>query len=224
MIVVVLVVVVVVAGVAYAFVFAGSSSPGAKTTSSTLTIGTATSNVPATTVTIGGSTSSATELTYYTGTFNYSLPTGPSGVRSLPNGSAQYYNSTEVASGTFTFFIAASNYSGRGTGQGTITITTEGFCTGSQTIHYTFIVPDATTLLGKNITVFFSAEVPANYTVPLTCTGSMAGANTANNPWPYLAEYPGEFTVQLASLPTSELLHGTPSATFTWGFSIRESD
>lgn len=221
--VVVLVVVIAVAGVAYVFVFASSSSAGAKTTTSTLSTGKATSSVPITTVTVGSLTSGATGLTYYGGSFNYSLPTGPSGVRSSTNGTAQYYNSTEVATGSFTFFIAANNFSGRGTGQGTITITTRGFCTGSQTIQYTFVVPDALALPGGNITVFFSEENPANYSVPLTCTGSMAAASTANNPWPYLSEYPGEFTVPLASLPVSEMFHGTPSANFAWGYSLKES-
>jgi len=223
MLVVVLVVVVAVAGVTYVFLFASSGSSGAKTTTSTLSIGTATSNLPTTTMTIGSSTTGTTGLTHYSGSFNYSIPTGPSGVRSLPNGTAQYYNSTEAASGTFTFFIAADNFSGSGTGHGVITITTRGFCAGSQTIPYTFIVPDATTVLGGNITVFFSSPVPANYTVPLTCTGSMTGASTANNPWSYLPEYPGEFTIPLASLPASEVFHGTPSTIWWWGYSIKQT-
>ena len=204
-----------VAGGAYFFAFASPGSSGAKTTSTSTTVHTTSAKSVTSTTSMG--------LTYYTGSFNYSLATGPSGVRSFPNGTAQYYNSTEVGSGTFKFFIAAANYSGSGTGQGTITITTQGFCAGSQTIHYTFLVPDATTILDGNITVFFSGEVPANYTVPLTCTGSMASAYTANNPWPYLPEYPGEFSIPLASVPTSEIFHGTPSASFTWGFSITES-
>jgi hypothetical protein len=223
LLVVVLVVVIAVAGVAYVFVFASPSSPGAETTTSTLSVGTATSNPPTTTVTIGSSTTGTTGLTYYSGSFNYVIPTGPSGVRSLPNGTAQYYNSTEAASGTFVFFIAANNFSGSGTGQGTITVTTRGFCTGSETIPYTFIIPDATTVLSGNITVFFSGQKPVNYSVPLTCTGSMAGVSSANNPWPYLPEYPGEFTVPLASLPASEVFHGTPSISFTWGYSIKQA-
>jgi hypothetical protein len=223
LLVVVFVVVVAVAGVAYVFVFASPSSPGAKTTTSTLRIGTTTSGAPTTTVTVGSLSTGTTGLTYYSGSFNYNIPAGPSGVRSLPNGTAQYYNSTEAASGTFTFFIAADNFSGRGTGHGTITITTRGFCTGSQTIPYTFIVPDATTVLNGNLTVFFANPVPANYSVPLTCTGSMTGVSTANNPWSYLAEYPGEFSISLASLPASEVFHGTPSAIFTWGYSIKQA-
>ena len=104
-------------------------------------------------------------------------------------------------------------------------MTTVGFCTGSQTIHYSFSIPDATTLLGGNLTVFFSQENPANYSVPLTCTGDMTGVSTAtNNPWPYLPEYPGEITVSLSSLPTSELFHGTPSTTQTWGYTLREGN
>jgi hypothetical protein len=132
------------------------------------------------------------------------------------------YNSTQTASGTFSFFIAPLNDSGSGSGHGTITVATRGFCSGSDTISYTFLVPDATTLEGNNLTVFFSDPVPGNYTVPLTCTGPMDGVSTAtNDPGPFLPEYPGELSVALSSLPASVIIqagHG-----ITYGFSVKET-
>ena len=162
--------------------------------------------------------SQGTAVNTYSGSFNYSIPTGPSGVRSLSNGTAQYYNSTEEASGTFSFFISSLNESGSGSGKGTLTIVTKGFCTATYMLPYTFKVPDATLILKGNLTVFFSSEAPVNYTVPLTCTGPMAGASQVNNPWSYLPEYPGEFSV--ATVPVSVVQH---TGDFTWGFSVEET-
>jgi hypothetical protein len=155
-------------------------------------------------------------VTIYSGTFNFTLPLdGPSGVRTFSNGTVQYYNSTQVGSGTFSFFIAALNESGSGSGQGTLTLTTRGFCSGTVTFPYTFKVTDATLPLKGNLTVAFGMELPVNYTVPLTCTGSLSGATQVNNPWPYLPEFPGEFSV--ATVPASVIGH---SGNFTWGYSV----
>ncbi len=225
LIVIIIVIVIVIASVgAY---YALSSSKVASTTSIASSTGSSISTTKSTSTVVsktGSSTTTETGLTYYSGTFNYSIPVGPSGVRSLPNGSAQYYNSVQTASGSFTFFIAADNFSGSGTGHGTYTITTTGFCTGSQTFPYTFTIPDVTTALQGNVTIFFANPAPANYSVSLTCTGNMAGVSTAtNNPGPYLAVYPNELSIPLASLPTSEVLHGNPSTTFVWGYSLKET-
>jgi hypothetical protein len=229
LIVIIIVVVIAIASVASYYALSSSnaaSKSGVSSTGSSISTRTSTSTLILTTAdsSKSGSSTSSTALTYYTGSFNYSVPDGPSGVRSLPNGTTQYYNSTQVASGTFTFSIAASNSSGSGTGKGTYTMTTRGFCTGSETFPYTFTIPDATTLLGGNLTIFFGPTVPGNYSVVLSCTGNMAGVSTAtNNPGPYMAEYPGEITIPLASLPTSEVFHGTPSADFVWGYSLKET-
>lgn len=228
-VIIVVIVIVAVASVAALYVLTSRVTPtkSSDVTSTSALISTTKSTSIATLRTSStklGIPTGSTGLTYYSGSFNYSIPLGPSGVRSLPNGTAQYYNSTEAASGTFTFFVAADNYSGSGTGHGTITVATRGFCTGSATIPYTFIVPDATTILGGNITVFFANPSPGNYTVPLTCTGDMTGVSTAtNNPHSFLPVYPNELTIPLASLPTSEIFHGSPSKIFTWGYSVRET-
>jgi len=111
----------------------------------------------------------------------------------------QLYSSVQVGTGSFTFFIAASNSSGHGVGTGTLVVTTTGFCSGRATVPYTFTIPDATTLLGNNITVFIGDATPGNFTVPLTCTGPMTGVSTAtNDPAPFLAIYPNELTVATA--------------------------
>ena len=226
-VVIVIVLVIIVASVAAYYVLspkAASTSVVSSTGSSISTTDTSTVATTTSSLTKSASSSTSTGLTYYSGSFNYTIPIGPSGVRSLPNGTAQYYNSTQMASGTFTLFIAADNFSGSGTGRGTYTVTTRGFCTGSETFPYTFTIPDATTILGGNITIFFSSPVPSNYSVPLTCTGDMTGVSTAtNNPGPYLPVYPNEITIPLASLPTSKIFHGTPSAIFVWSYSLKES-
>ena len=173
-------------------------------------------------VTVSRSATTQSGLKTYSGTFNYSIVVGPSGVRSFSNGTIQVYNSTQTASGTFTLFIAPLNGSGSGSGHGTITVATHGFCTGTDTISYSFLVPDATTLLGNNLTVFFSNPEPGNYSVPLTCTGPMSGVSTAtNDPGPFLPEYPGELTIALSSLPASVIVH--PGVGVTYGFSVKET-
>lgn len=201
------------------------SSTSSATTTSSSTIASTTKSSQASSTSSTSTTSTSTNVTYYSGAFNFTLVLlGPSGVRSLPNGSAQYYNSTQVGSGTFTFGLAAGGLTGSGSGNGTFTITTQGFCTGSETIHYTFAITDVTTLLGNNMTIFFGNPTPANYTVPLTCTGDMTGVSTAtNNPGPYLAVYPNEWTIPLTSLPLSEVFHGTPAADQVWWESLKET-
>ncbi|MGA2663655.1 MAG: hypothetical protein ABSF83_01750 [Nitrososphaerales archaeon] len=230
MIVIIIVVVLAIASAAAYYALSSSkvasTTSGASNTGSPVSTTTSRSTVALTTAssTKSGSSSGSAGLTYYAGSFNFSVPEGPSGVRSLSNGSAQYYNSVQTASGTFTFFIAADNLSGSGSGRGTYTMTTTGFCTGSETFPYTFSIPDATTALAGNLTIFFSNPVPGNYSVSLTCTGDMAGVSTAtNDPGPFLPVYPGEFTIPLASLPTSELFHGTSSTDFVWGYSLKET-
>jgi len=126
----------------------------------------------------------------------------------LSNNTVQTYGSVEVGTGSFTFFVAASNSSGSGVGHGTLVVTTSGFCSGRTTVPYTFTIPDATTLLGGNITVFIGDPTPGNFTVPLTCTGPMAGVSTAtNNPAPFLATYPNELSV--AAVPSTVNQHLT---------------
>jgi hypothetical protein len=173
--------------------------PATTTTVSTLSTGSPSAHVissPGASSVHVGSSSAASGITTYGGTFNFTIPEGPSGVRSMSNGSLQIYNTTQAASGSFSFFVDASNESGSGTGHGTLTATTSGFCSGSTTVRYTFIVPDATTILGGNLTVFFSDPVPGNFSVQLSCTGDMAGVSTTtNNPSPFLPVYPNEINV-----------------------------
>lgn len=227
LIVVIIVILLVIASVgAY---YALSSSKATSTTSFASSSGTSVTTTTSTTTIQGFDTtsytsSSQTGVTYYSGTYNFSLPEGPSGVRSLPNGSAQYYNSVQTASGTFTFSIGAGGLSGSGSGHGTFTMTTTGFCSGSDTFPYTFTIPDVVTFLGGNLTIFFANPTPGNYTVSLSCTGDMTGVSTAtNDPGPFLPVYPNEITIPLASLPFSGVFYGTPSTTFVWGYSVEET-
>jgi hypothetical protein len=233
-IIIVIIVIVLVASVGAFYALSSGGSHSTTTLATTPSFTTATSSSHSSTVTPSSSSSTKTVVSSsqatatqsgmhtYSGTFNYSIPVGPSGVRSFSNDTVQVYNSTMTASGTFTFFIAPLNESGSGSGHGTITVATHGFCSGSTTISYTFLVPDATSLLGGNITIFFSNPQPGNYSVPLTCTGPMAGVSTAtNNPGPFLPEYPGEFSVSISSLPASVIFHPGPG--FVYGVSVKET-
>lgn len=192
------------AGVTYFIASGSSGSSGASstttttrqassTTKATSSIGSGSSQTTAARTSI--TTASASGMTTYSVTFNYSQPLGPFGERVLPNDTVQTYSSVQVASGTFTFFISATNRSGSGSGHGTLTVTTTGFCSGTTTVPYTFQIPDATTLLG-NLTVFMGTPTPGNFSVPLTCTGPMQGVSTTtNDPAPFLSTYPNELTI-----------------------------
>jgi len=194
----ILVVVIVVAGVgAYVFVFSVAGNPGSKTTT-TLYIGTT-------------STGTTSGSQHYKGTFTYTIPLGPSGINDS-SGKPVQWNSTQTASGSFTFSLNPTTYLGSGEGTGSIIVSTRGYCTGSTTVHYTFnmtvVHPP-----GENFTIGFDNPSPANVTVKLTCEGSTAGFNTANNPVPYLSVYPN--LLYIASIPyeSTQLLTGGISYT-----------
>ena len=118
------------------------------------------------------------------------------------NDTVQTYSSVQYASGNFTVAINSQNYTGLSTGHGTITVITTGFCSGKATVAYTYTVT-AEYLQGVvNFTFAFSTPVPANVTVPLSCTGPMNGVSTAtNDPIPFLPEYPG--LVSTAMIPVT---------------------
>lgn len=145
----------------------------------------------------------------YSGTFNFTLPLeGPSGVRDFSNGTFQEYNTTQVASGTFTFSLAAGGLSGSGSGKGTMTATTTGFCSGQNIFSYTFQIPDVTTEFG-NLTVFFGTPTPSSFMVSLACTGPMQGVDTSvNEPTQFLAVYPNEINLQFNDLSVYQHLQG----------------
>lgn len=226
MVIIIAVIVILVAGGIGAFYFASSSSkksPGIQ--GDTMILATTTSAISShqstiSTSSLKSSSSSAVEgasgITTYSGTFNFTVPDGPSGVRTTSNGSLQIYNTTQFGSGSFTFFISAGNESGSGTGHGTLTATTTGFCSGSTSFQYSFIIPDATTLLG-NLTVFFANPNPGNFSIQLSCTGDMNGVSTAtNNPSPFLPTYPNEITV--ASVPAA--INQQQTGGFKYSFNI----
>ena len=164
---------------------------------------------------VGFSSTGTSEISTYSGTFNFSLPLGPSGERVLANNTVQTYGTSQVASGSFSYFIAAGNKSGSGSGHGTLTTTT-GFCSGTITMGYSFKIPDATTILG-NQTIFFGAPTPANFTVPLTCTGPMTGVSTANNVTSFIGVYPNEINV--ATMPTTISEHQSGNVTYYFNIS-----
>lgn len=219
MVVVIIIVVLVGAIGVYFFFVSGNTSNTSSTHSSSLTTSSSqtkasssASSVHATATSSARSTSTgASGISTYSGTFNFSLALGPSGVRSLSNYTVQTYSSVEVASGSFVFSIAATNHSGTGSGHGTLVVTTSGFCSGKTTVPYTFLIPDATTLL-NNYSVFFSTPTPANYTVPLACTGPMTGVNTStNNPASFLAVYPNLISAATIPVTVSQHLSGNIS-------------
>lgn len=217
--VVVIVVIVLVAGVGVYFAVARSASNttiSSATTSATSPSSASASTTPPSIVTTTKTRSTATVssgITTYSGTFNFSLPLGPSGERVLSNNTIQTYGSTQVGSGTFSFSINSQTYEGTGSGQGTLIVTTTGFCSGKVSFPYTFQIPDATNILGGNITVFFGDPTPENAIVPLACTGPMAGVNTAtNNPVSFLAVYPNE--INTVSIPVTVNQHETGNISY----------
>jgi len=216
MLVVVLVVVIVVAGVAYVFVFKSPGSPGAKTTTSTLIVSTSTSGLPkaTTTETIVGATTSSGSGSYkdFTGTFTFTIPLGPSGINDS-TGKPIQWNSTQTASGTFTFSINTATYLGTGTGKGSITVATRGYCTGSSTVQYTFGITAEEIPGTANVTIGFDLPTPPTVMVQLTCQGSTAGFNTANNPVSYLSVYPNGLDLDSFPANVSMVLTGGISYT-----------
>jgi len=211
---VVLVVVVVVAGVAYVFVFASPGPPGATTTAtSTLSLGTSTptAHTTVTTETLGSATTSSGSQSYedFVGTYTYIVPLGPSGINDS-SGKPIQWNSTQSASGSFTFSINSATYIGTGSGKGNITVTTRGYCTGSSIVPYTFSI-QAVAIPGGNVTIDFETPTPSSVTVQLSCQGSTVGFYTSNNPVTYLSVYPNG--LYLGSFPAN------PSMVLTGGIS-----
>ena len=212
LLVLVVVVVIAVAGVAYVFVFAGPSSPGDKTTTSTLVVGTATSSVPTTTVTVGGSTTGTESYEDFSGTYTYTVPLGPSGINDS-TGKPIQWNSTQTATGSFTFSIDPSTYLGSGSGKGSIVVSTRGYCTGSNTVPYTFVI-EAVEIPGtKNVSITFNDPTPSTVMVTLSCLGSTVGFYTANNPVTYLSVYPNGLDLNSFPAKASAVLSGGISYT-----------
>ena len=214
-IVVALVLVFVAAGAAYLFLLApGNLTP----TSGTKTSETST-NLGSTVITRHDSTgtpSGSQGFQRYQGTFSYSLPLGPAGERVNNDSTVDTYRSIQVASGSFTFFINPANFTGVGTGHGTLTVTTSGFCSGTTTVQYTFSVINANDLLGGNITVAFGDPTPSSFMVPLTCTGSLKGVDTSvNNPSTFLGIYPNLVSVKSVPITVSQQLSGNITYSFT---------
>lgn len=188
-IVITVVVVLVVAGVGvFVLVFPGSGSSTYKTTISL-------------NPTLSSSSSGSSQGSQnYNGTFSYTEPVGPSGVGDA-GGQVMEWNSSQSASGSFTFAIDPATYTGTGSGQGTITVVTSGYCTGNTTVHYTFTI-QAAWPPGENMTIAFNLPTPASVTVNLTCEGSTKGFSPANNPVSFLSVYPNGLS--LGSFPTTE--------------------
>jgi hypothetical protein len=217
---VILVVIIAVAGVGvYVFVFSGTTTGSGESTP-TVTIGNTSSvtNSRTSTVTIGATTSTGPTTgtqgyENYKGDFTYVTPLGPFGINDS-SGKPVEWNSTQTSTGSFTFSINPATYLGTGSGQGSITVATLGYCTGTVTIPYTFTI-QAGHLPNSNFEIAFNTPSPSNATVQLTCQGSTKGFNTANNPVSFLSVYPNGLS--LASIPStsSQALTGGISYTVT---------
>ena len=141
----------------------------------------------------------------------YTDPLGPLGINDS-SGKPVEWNSTQTASGTFTFSINPSTYQGTGTGKGSITVTTVGYCTGTVTVPYTFTV-SAFHAPGQNITVAFNTPTPSSAMVNLSCQGSTVGFNTANNPISFLSVY--DDLISFASAPATFSMPLTTGISYT---------
>jgi hypothetical protein len=204
-----LIVVIAVASVA-AYFLVSSSSPSTTSSKSSAKASTASSSTTAT------STAGSSTLETYSATFNFSLPEGPFGELTFSNNdTVRTYNSVQEGSGSFTFSLNPANYSGSGSGHGVLTVTTTGFCSGRTSFPYTFKIPDATNILGGNITVFIGDPVPVNFTVPLTCTATANPGSTNGNTFPFLSVYPNEITVAAIPAAVTEHLSGNISYSYS---------
>jgi hypothetical protein len=206
-------VVVLVVGTVAVYYLVVVSSPSTTSPSKSI-VSSSTPRTPASSSTIAKTGSST--LKTYSVTFNYSNPLGPVGELTFSNNdTVKSYRSVQTASGSFTFSINPANYSGSGSGHGTMTVTTTGFCSGHTTFPYTFKIPDATNILGGNITVFIGDPTPLNFTVPLTCTATALPGSTNGNTFPFLSVYPNEISVATVPVTVTQHLSGNVSYSFT---------
>lgn len=215
MVAVTLVVIVAVAGIGvYLSLFAGPGSGTGST--STVTVGNLSSVTSSRTSTTGGTTS-AQGYENYQGSYTYTNPIGPFGVSDSGGGLLEW-NSTQTASGSFTFSVDTATYVGTGSGRGNITVATRGYCTGTVTVPYTFTIQVAHPP-GENFIISFNPPTPSNATVQLTCQGSTSGFNTANNPVTFLSVYPNGLSV--ASIPATSFQ--PPSAGISYSVNITQA-
>jgi hypothetical protein len=124
----------------------------------------------------------------YKGNFTYVQPLGPFGINDS-SGKPVEWNSTQSASGTFSFTIDPATYIGSGTGHGSIIVTTQGYCTGSTTIPYSFNIT-AVHPPGSGFEIDFNPPSPPSVMVQLACQGSTNGFDMGNNPIAFLSVYP----------------------------------
>jgi hypothetical protein len=209
----VIVVVIVVAGVG-AYVLVSAPAGAAASTTSTLTIGTNTTTASSTSLSVTTSTpsqSSTQGYENYKGTFVFANPLGPFGINDS-SGKPVEWNSTQSASGSFTFSVNPTTYLGTGTGQGSMTVTTRGYCVGTVTVPYTFTITAAHPP-GENYIISFNTPTPSNATVQLSCQGSINGFNTANNPIAFLSVYPNGLSE--ATLPATVMQQPTEGISYT---------
>jgi len=205
-IVIILVVVLVVGiGAGFYLVIAKAPATSSSTTSSTKASSSTTSSHSTTTTIVStSSTTAASGVKTYSGTFQFTNPEGPSGERTFSNNdTVQLYRSLQNASGSFTFSLSNGGLSGSGSGHGVLTVTTTGFCSGRTILPYTFNITDVTTEFAGNLTIFVADPIPANFTVPLTCTGPTTGVSATGNSDPYLAIYPNELVVPISTTPAT---------------------
>jgi hypothetical protein len=212
----VIVVLVVASAAAYYLAVANPSSTSVSKSSAQTSTASSSSTPRTTHASSTTSTTGSSALKTYSATFNFSLPEGPFGELTFSNNdTVKTYNSVQVGSGSFTFSMNPANYSGSGSGHGTLTVTTTGFCSGRTTLPYTFSIPDATNILGGNITVFIGDPTPANFTVPLTCTATANSDSTNGNTFPFLSVYPNEISAATIPVTVTQHLAGNISYSYT---------
>lgn len=210
---VIVIVIVVVVGIAGAGVYVlVVSAPGATGTSTTtVIIGPTTSTATLQSVTTVTQSSGAQGSQNYKGTYTYANPLGPFGINDS-SGKPVEWNSTQMASGSFTFSVNPATYLGTGNGQGTMVVTTRGYCTGTVTVPYTFSI-QVVHPPGENFVISFNTPTPSSATVALTCQGSTLGFNTANNPVAFLSVYPNGLSI--ASFPSTSSQPPTAGISYT---------
>jgi len=92
-------------------------------------------------------------------------------------------------------------------------VSTRGYCTGSNTVPYTFVI-EAVEIPGtKNVSITFNDPTPSTVMVTLSCLGSTVGFYTANNPVTYLSVYPNGLDLNSFPAKASAVLSGGISYT-----------
>ncbi len=138
----------------------------------------------------------------FQGTFKWSAPLGPSGARGIGNTYSKY-GSGLSASGSFSVTIDPLLHAGTGTGQGSLTEVTTGYCSGTDQVAYTFAVNGGLNTNTGNLTLIFGNASPASSTVHLSCIDASGASYESSGSYDVFSVYPSVADVRPVAGTTS---------------------